>query len=53
MGEDENMTEADDALECANEIMKSQGTGARFTNYIGEWNTLMLYLEKCVRDSKV
>lgn len=44
------MTSAKEAQECALEIMKSQGTGKRFTNYIGEWNTLMLYLEHQMKE---
>lgn len=51
----EKQTEAAKAMECAEAIMKGNGKRAwalKMTEYIGEWNTLMLYLEKRVRAEK-
>lgn len=44
------MGEAFEALECAKEIMT--GMKRKALDYLGEWNTLMLYLEKKVREEK-
>ena len=43
-------TEAEDVLSCASAIMK--GMGAKSIAYIGEWNTILMYLEKRVREEK-
>ena len=44
------MGDAFGALECAKVIM--DGMKKKALDYIGEWNTLMLYLEKKVREEK-
>jgi len=43
-------TEAERAIECANTIMS--GMKKKAFDYMGEWNTLLLYLEKRVREEK-
>jgi len=44
-----NMTTAKEAHEIAETLMKAQTRG-KFTEYVGEWNTLMLYLEDKMRE---
>ena len=42
------MSDAEVALGCANVLI--QAMGKKGVSYLGEWNTLMLYLEKRVRE---
>ncbi len=42
--------EAAEALECAKAIM--DGMKKKAVDYLGEFNTLLLYLEKRVREEK-
>ena len=54
MSENKPKTSAQEALECAEAIMKGDGKrgwALKMSEYIGEWNTLMLYLEKQARES--
>lgn len=48
-------TEAEEAKRCAEAIMTGDGKRAwavKMSQYLGEWNTLMLYLGKRVREEK-
>jgi hypothetical protein len=49
------VTTAAEAKECATAILegdKSKGWARKMSDYLGEWNDLMLFLEAKIREEK-